>query len=268
MTGILASIPIDQISSWRINSERLNRFSGASCPNLRGDQPTTNFMGDSSTGVPHGIGLASVVVLLSCLWLPSLPSNGPTPKQAASTASPASPASPSTIEGSLALVTGQGKTFAPESATVFLIYYEEGPNAKSDTAGGAFDAEQLRVALAIAEQTTKNKEEIAKEPKAQRENEYEKYLLESVDQGLKAAANWAANHEDKWQFISINTKDGKWSQSDLRPGRYKIIARGASGDLDAEWQTKVTLGPGETISVAMNHVKMGRRIKPPEKTLY
>jgi hypothetical protein len=130
----------------------------------------------------------------------------------------------------------------------------------NDTAGGAYDAEQLKVAQAIAKDTTENKDKIAQEPKEQRIDEYEKYLLESVDQALKAAESWTAAHIDKWQFIAIKTTDGSWMQADLHPSTYKIIARGRLGTLDAEWETQIAVAPGETLVVPLTKLKMGRTI--------
>jgi hypothetical protein len=194
--------------------------------------------------------LPNIVLLLGVVSIPLLHSGRFVPHQILE--------SSGKLTGQLVAVTTVGREFSPELATVYLIYYKGRPGAANDTAGSAYEAEQLKVAQAIVKQTTENKERIAQEPKEQRVDEYQKYWLESVDQALKTAEAWAASHDEKWQFTSIKTTDGSWMQGDLQPGNYIIIARGHVGTLDAEWETRITLPPGKTLSVPMRKVKAGR----------
>jgi hypothetical protein len=110
---------------------------------------------------------------------------------------------------------------------------------------------------------SEDKEKSAQEPKEQRVDEFEKYKLRTVDEGLRAAAAWSIKHKNTWQLTTVNVSpSGSWSQENVRPGHYKIIARGKVGTLDAEWETEVDVKPGETVSVPLTRVKMGRAPTP------
>ena len=156
---------------------------------------------------------------------------------------------PGTVNGQINLVTRNGTSMIPDSATVNLVYWGRFHDLEPSTAGEAYMAEAAKVAQSIAKQTSKDKEKIAQEPKEQRADEFEKYKLRTVDEGLRAAAAWSIKHKNTWQMTTVNiSPSGSWSQENVRPGHYKIIARGKVGTLDAEWETEVDVKPGETVS--------------------
>lgn len=163
------------------------------------------------------------------------------------------------LEGEVVLNRNGGR-LVPESAKVYLVYYPQ--KGRGGTAGDAYYAEQLKVANAIAKQTSKDKQQIAQEPKEQRQDEFAKYYLQSVDQALKTAVDWATKHNKSWQLTTASADaQGLWSQDGLRPGHYQIIARGIIGNIDAEWEDEANVNSGETISVSMTSVRMTRRMK-------
>lgn len=166
------------------------------------------------------------------------------------------------LKGRVVVQNRDGSMFAPESAKVYLIYYHEPQKGDVGTAGDAYNAEQLKVVTAIAKQTSKDKQQIAQEPKEQRQDEFAKYYLQSVDQALTAAADWANKHNKSWQLRAASADaQGLWLGDGLRPGHYKIIARGKIGDLDAEWEAEANVDSGETISVSLTTIRMARRIR-------
>lgn len=167
-----------------------------------------------------------------------------------------------TLKGRVVVVNKDGSMFAPEAAKVYLIYYHDPQRGDMGTAGDAYNAELLKVVKAIAKQTSKDKQQIAQEPKEQRQDEFAKYYLQSVDEALRTVPDWANKRNKSWQLtaVSIDTQ-GLWSQDGLRPGYYKIIARGKIGDLDAEWEAEANVASGETISVSLTTIRMGRRIR-------
>ncbi len=165
------------------------------------------------------------------------------------------------LKGKVVVLNRDGSIFAPEYAKVYLIYYHEPQKGDMGTAGDAYNAEQLKVVTAIAKQTTKDKQQIAREPKEQRQDEFAKYYLQSVDQALRTAADWANKHNKGWQLMEVSADaHGLWSQDGLRPGHYKIIARGKIGDLDGEWEAEANVDSGETISVSLTTMRMARTI--------
>jgi hypothetical protein len=181
----------------------------------------------------------------------------------ASPLAPSQDAVPGTVKGRIEAVTGNETKLIPDSATVTLIYWGRSHDLERSTAGEAYIAEATKVATSIAKQTSRDKEKIAEEPKEQRVDEFEKYKLQTVDAGLKAAAAWSVQHKNTWQLITVSVSpSGLWSQENVTPGHYRIIARGKVGTLDAEWETEVDVEPGETISVPLTRVKMGRAPTP------
>jgi len=130
-----------------------------------------------------------------------------------------------------------GKTYPFKSGRIYLLYC--GPvNSLSGDPCLAFSKGAVKELKPEAKATTKNKAQIMKEPADQREDDYAQYYLEAVERGLKAASDETAKHGMGWRMITVSVaEDGRWSQSGLRVGDYKIIARGKLGAFDAEWES-------------------------------
>jgi hypothetical protein len=167
-----------------------------------------------------------------------------------------------TVHGQVTVAATNGTKLIPDSATVNLIYEGGSLKLESSTAGDAYLTGATKVARSIAKRTSRDQEKIAQEPKEQRIDEFEKYELQAVDEGLNAAVAWSIQHNCAWQLAAVRaTAEGFWSEENVRPGHYKIVARGKVGDLDTEWETEIDVRPGQTISVPLTHSKVGRRFK-------
>jgi hypothetical protein len=166
-----------------------------------------------------------------------------------------------TISGAVSIEASNGTILKPSSAVVNIIYWGSS-KLESSTAGEAFVAEATRAATAIAQETSKNKSAIAQESKEQRSDEFQKYQLLAVDAGLKAAKTWSIKNDHAWQMTTSDAKEGRWTQENVRTGRYKIIVRGVIGNLDGEWEGEVSVKTGETAYLPLGRLKMGRLLKP------
>ena len=165
-----------------------------------------------------------------------------------------------TLKGQVLVVNPDGNQFPPEKATVYLIYNRDPQSRGESSVGEVFYGEQEKVMKAFAKQEKLRKQHIAEETPEQRAAELEQQYLHSVDQALAAAAAWATRNERKsWQFsVLVPDRGGFWSREGLPPGQYTIIGRGTLGNLDAEWETRAEVRPGETLSMILTKTRVAR----------
>lgn len=176
------------------------------------------------------------------------------------------------LNGRVHMTNNQGRDLIPTSGMVYVIYAgASGNDSAEKTAGFAYDSELLKVAKAFVKETAKHRLEAGTEPEHRRRQLLETDYLQTVDSALASATRWARKHKMQWQFISVKVRaDGTWSANDLRPGHYKVIARGILGNVDAEWGTGdvsgapwgsgVQVSSGQTVSVDLDQVNMANEI--------
>jgi hypothetical protein len=166
------------------------------------------------------------------------------------------------LTGRVHVLYTDGVSGTPNSALIYVIYAAGPANDYSEkTAGSVYESEQVKIAKTFVKETAKDGLEAGTEPEHQRQQLLEMYMLETVDGALKATEQWARKHKAEWQFMSIKVLlDGTWSAHDLRPGHYKVIARGHLDNIDAEWEASIQIKPGETVSVDLAKPNMAHEL--------